>query len=99
MRTFECFSIVAALLALAACSHTEPGIRVERVPVPTPVPCVNAADLPEETPELAEISPDARVAYLQRSAEAADLRAEVGDLRALIVPGCLAVEAVAGTGE
>ena len=35
---------------LTACSHTEPGIRVERVEVPVPVPCLPLDQIPAEPP-------------------------------------------------
>lgn len=37
-------------LGLSACSHTEPGIRVETVYVPTAVPCIPADQIPAEPP-------------------------------------------------
>ena len=53
MRTCKQFLPVAGALVLAACSHTEPGIKVVEVEVPVPQPCLTAeqlAALPE--PEL-----------------------------------------------
>lgn len=41
------YAIVTAL-ALAGCSHSEPGIRVERVEVPVPVACLPANQIPTE---------------------------------------------------
>lgn len=84
-------AIALASTALAACSHTDgPGIEVRTVEVPTPVPCVDEADLPAETP-AATLTGDARVDSALLKAETLDLRAENGDLRALIVPGCIQV--------
>ena len=85
--------IALASLALAACGQTrQPGIEVQTVEVPVPVPCVNVDDLPEETPE-AELTGNAVRDTILLKAETLDLRAENGDLRALIVPGCVAVNA------
>jgi len=91
MRALK-FSLVGlAALAIAACSHTDgPGIEVRTVEVPTPVPCVDEADLPAETP-AATLTGDARVDSALLKAETLDLRAENGDLRALIVPGCTTI--------
>lgn len=81
----------AGVLALAGCTtSSEPGIEVRTVPVPTPVPCVNEDDLPGQTPE-SELTGNAIVDSGLLKAETLDLRAENGDLRALIVPGCTTV--------
>ena len=80
------------IVLLAACGHDEPGIEVRTVPVPTPVPCVNTADLPTVTPK-SSLTGDARADTVILRAENLDLRAENGDLRALIVPGCTTVPA------
>lgn len=82
--------IALASSALAACSTTEPGIEVRTVEVPTPVPCVDEAKLPAETPE-SQLTGNARTDSALLKAETLDLRAENGDLRALIVPGCTIV--------
>lgn len=50
-------SIIAALaVTLNACQHTEPGIRVERVPTPVPQPCLTAEQLAEleEPPQIGD---------------------------------------------
>lgn len=39
-------------LALAACSHTEPGIEVRVVEVPVPSPCLPADQIPIEPPRI-----------------------------------------------
>lgn len=82
--------IISAAFAVAGCHHTEPGIDIRTVEVPTPVPCVDEADLPAETP-AATLTGDARVDSALLKAETLDLRAENGDLRALIVPGCITI--------
>ena len=78
--------LLVPLLALAACG-SDPAIEVRTVPVPVPVPCVDENDLPAPTPE-SDLTGNARV-------DSAILKAENLDLRALIVPGCTAVEATA----
>lgn len=83
--------IAACAVALGACSTTSvPAIEVRTVPVPTPVPCVDVDDMPAETPEV-PLTGDARIDSGILLAENLDLRAENGDLRALIVPGCTIV--------
>lgn len=47
MRTVKYFVTVGAL-ALAACQHTEPGIRTIEVEVPVPQPCLSEEQLAEE---------------------------------------------------
>lgn len=80
--------IVFSSLAVAACSHTQPGIEIREVLVPTPVPCVAIEDVPGMTP-LTPLTGNARTDAALLAAENLDLRAEAGDLRALIVPGCI----------
>ncbi len=84
-------SILLASFALAGCTAGEPGIRTVSVEVPTAVPCVNEDEIPAETPET-PLTGDARVDSGLLKAENTDLRAETGDLRALIVPGCIRVD-------
>ena len=79
---------ILAPIALAACQTAQPGIEVRTVEVPVPVACVDEADLPAPTPET-PLTSDARIDAGLLKAENLDLRAENGDLRALIVPGCL----------
>lgn len=81
-----------ALALLAACQTApQPGIEVRTVEVPTPVPCVDEDALPAVTPE-SELTGNAIVDSAILKAETLDLRAENGDLRALIVPGCTIVD-------
>lgn len=42
------YSAAALALLLAGCATTSPGIKVQRVEVPVPQPCVARADLPPE---------------------------------------------------
>ncbi len=74
-------------LALAGCGRDEGGIRTLSVEVPTPVPCVSEIDIPAQT-GVTELTGDARTDAGLLLAETIDLRAENGELRALIVPAC-----------
>ena len=47
--------IASVLPMLSACSHTEPGIRVVKVPTPVPVACVPLEDIPEEPPTVGHL--------------------------------------------
>lgn len=82
---------LALIPLLAACQTAQPGIEVRTVEVPTPVACVNAEEMPEETPR-SDLTGNARQDVVILAAENLDLRAENGDLRALIVPGCTIIE-------
>jgi hypothetical protein len=42
--------IASAAFVLIGCQHTEPGIEVRTVQVPTPVPCLPADQIPAEPP-------------------------------------------------
>lgn len=39
---------IIGALALAGCSHTEPGVKVVVQKVPTPVPCLPRDEIPDE---------------------------------------------------
>lgn len=79
-------------LALAACSHAEPGIEVRTVKVPTPVRCVNPADVPAEPAQVGDqLNGDAVHDLGIVAPSALDLRKWGRSLRALIVPGCTTV--------
>ena len=79
-------------LALAACSHTEQGIEVRTVKVPTPVPCVKASDVPAEPAQVGDqLNGDAVHDLGIVAPSALDLRKWGRSLRALIVPGCTTV--------
>lgn len=84
--------LLFASLALAACSHTEPGIEVRTVKVPTPVPCVKASDVPAEPAQVGDqLNGDAVHDLGIVAPSALDLRKWGRELRALIVPGCTTV--------
>ena len=54
--------ILLAALAVAGCSHSAPGIRVETVTVNVPVACVDPADAPARPAPLGKRPDDARPA-------------------------------------
>lgn len=84
---------LAILMALAACSHTEPGIEVRTVSVPTPVPCVDPALIPVEPDEVGDQLTGNAVRDLGIIAPSAlELRKWGRELLALIVPGCTIVD-------
>lgn len=77
------------LLALTACSTDQQGVHVRTVNVPTPVPCVDAAQVPAEPPQVGDqLNGDARHDLGIVAPSALDLRAWGRELKALIVPGC-----------
>jgi hypothetical protein len=81
--------IVMAMLALVACQHREPAIEVREVPVPTPVRCVDPADIPPEPPQVGDqFNGDAKHDLGVLAPNALELRAWGRSLRALIVPAC-----------
>ena len=50
MRKLSCI----ALLALAACNHTQAGVKIQRVEVPVPQPCLPLDQIPAEPPRVAD---------------------------------------------
>jgi hypothetical protein len=77
--------ILVPCLALEACQTAGSGGDVRTVHVPTPVPCVNAADIPAEPPQVGDqFNGDAKhdLQVLAPSAQA--LRKWGQDLRELI---------------
>lgn len=82
--------IFAITLALTACATgQQQGIRTTLVPSPTPVACVDPAQVPAEPPSVAsQLTGDAVHDLGIVAASALDLRAYGRTLRALIVPGC-----------
>lgn len=84
------FSTLFALLA--ACTHNEPAVRVERIETPVPVPCVPAERVAEleaaEPPRIADqLTGNAAVDLPIVAGSALDLRAYATDLLA-VVRGC-----------
>lgn len=79
-------------LALTACQTPQPGIEVREVEVPTPVPCVDADEVPAEPPQVGDqFTGDAQHDLGILAPNALALRIWGRTLRALIVPGCTAV--------
>lgn len=90
-RSHGIFPVLA--FALAACQHTEPGIEVRTVEVPTPVRCVDPADIPPEPPQVGDqFNGDAKHDLGILAPNALELRSWGRTLRALIVPGCTVVQ-------
>jgi len=48
-------SMIACALLLTACQHSDPGIEVRTVEVPTPVPCIPADQIPAEPPLVGDL--------------------------------------------
>jgi len=75
---------------LLACQHTpEPGVEIREVPVPTPVACVKADQIPDEPPRVTgTLTGDARTDLSIVAESALSLRKYGGQLRALL-EGCV----------
>lgn len=87
---------LALVAALAGCSHNEPGIEVRTVSVPTPVPCVDADQVPDEPARVRnQLNGNAQHDLGIIAPSALELRKWGRDLRALIVPGCIRLDATA----
>lgn len=86
--------MLLACFMLEACpGKTQPGIEVRSVPVPTPVPCVDAAAVPAEPPQVGDLfTGDAVHDFGILAPNALDLRQWGRSLKALIVPGCTIVQ-------
>jgi hypothetical protein len=83
------YLIILASLALAGCKSTEPAIEIRTVPVPTPVPCVEPADVPAEPAQVGDqLTGDAVHDLGIVAPSALELRKWGRELRALIIPGC-----------
>lgn len=92
MRRLLMLPALMLTLPAAMCQTTSPGIRVERVPVPTPVACVDPAAVPTEPPQVGDQLNGDAVHDLGIVAPSALLLRKWGEsLRALIVPGCTTV--------
>lgn len=84
---------IAACLTLTACTTGQGGIAVHQVPVPTPVPCVDPAQVPVEPPQVGDqLNGDARHDLGIVAQSALHLRAWGETLHALIVPGCVTLQ-------
>jgi hypothetical protein len=76
-------------IMLTACAHTQPGVRVETVSVPTPVRCVDPARVPVEPPTVGDrFNGNAAHDLGILAPNALELRKWGETLYALIVPGC-----------
>lgn len=86
-------NLLTCALLLSACQTTQPGIEVREVPVPTPVRCVDPADIPPEPEQVGDqFNGDAKHDLGILAPNALELRSWGRTLRALIVPGCTTVE-------
>lgn len=45
---------IAAALLVSGCHHTQPGVKIQRVEVPVPQPCLPADQIPAEPPRVAD---------------------------------------------
>jgi hypothetical protein len=83
------FLAATAVLALTACATDQAGVRVVQQPVPVPVPCVSAAQVPVEPEQVGDrFNGDAKHDLGILAPNALELRAYARTLRALIEPGC-----------
>lgn len=48
MKPATAATLIAGLVTLTACQHTEPGIEIREVRVPVPQPCLPADQIPAE---------------------------------------------------
>ncbi len=79
-----------ALLTLTACATDQQGVRVVTQPVPTPVACVDPAQVPVEPEQVGDrFNGDAKHDLGILAPNALELRKWGRTLRALIVPGCV----------
>lgn len=46
--------VLPALILVAGCGHTQPGVKIQRVEVPVPQPCLPADKIPAEPPRVAD---------------------------------------------
>lgn len=82
-----------ALTLLAGCAHNEPAIEVRTVPVPTPVPCIEASQIPAEPAQVGDrLTGDAVTDFGIVAPNALELRKWGRELMALISPGCTIIE-------
>lgn len=76
----------AASAVLASCNHTRPGIEVQTVEVPFPVPCLPADSIPPEPPQVGDqLTGNAASDLLIVAASALELRAAVITMRAALL--------------
>lgn len=47
-------ALALAALLVAGCHHTQPGVKIQRVEVPVPQPCLPADQIPAEPPRVAD---------------------------------------------
>jgi hypothetical protein len=81
--------ILLLSLLLAGCQTDQPGVKVQLVPTPTPVPCVDPAQVPAEPQQVGpQLTGDAVHDLGVVAPSALELRAYGRALRALIEPGC-----------
>lgn len=81
--------LVLPVLALAACQHQQPAVEVRQVLVPTPVSCVDPADIPPEPEQVGDkFNGDAKHDLGILAPNALELRKWGRALRALMVPAC-----------
>lgn len=92
MRKLLLLPVIMLCLPAAMCDTPEPGIRVETVSVPTPVPCVDEADVPAEPAQVGDqFNGDAQHDLGILAPNALELRKWGRELHALIVPACTTV--------
>lgn len=92
MRNFQhtrAYSSLLIIAALTACATDQQGVRVVTQPVPTPVACVDASQVPSEPPQVgSQFNGDAQHDLGILAPNALELRKWGRSLYALIIPGC-----------
>lgn len=78
--------IIASLLLLGACNHPQPGVRIETVNVPVPVPCLPLDSIPDEPAQVADqLTGNAASDLVIVAASALELRAAVITMRSALM--------------
>jgi hypothetical protein len=95
MNRLLALPVLLLTLPAAMCSTDQQGVRVETVNVPTPVPCIDPAQVPAEPPQVgSQLTGDAVHDLGIVAPSALELRKWGRTLYALIVPGCETVAPV-----
>ena len=90
MKRAALICVGVASATLTACAPAQQGVRVVTQPVPTPVACVDKAQVPAEPPKVGDqLTGDAVHDLGIVAPSALELRIWGETLYALIMPGCV----------